>query len=126
MSPLVGIAVAALASGPAVVADEPPVRVLTNHVGYEATGPKHAVVQGIGTDNVLACSVQDAASGKEALALVPERVGPVAKWKDWHFWSVDFDGVTVEGTDVIACETIREAVRPFPFVVQKDLLERNT
>jgi len=103
-----------------------PIRILVNHVGYDAAGSKHAVVQGAATDHLVACSVEDAASGKEALALVPQRVGAVQKWKDWRFWTVDFDGVTAEGSYVIACETSRGTVRSFPFAVQKDLLERNT
>jgi hypothetical protein len=123
---LAPVVLAALAAPSASADAPPPLRILTNHIGYEATGPKHAVALGSGTDAVLACSVQDAASGKEALAVVPQRVGPVARWKQWHFWSVDFDGVTAEGSYVIACETSHGAVRSFPFVVQKDLLERTT
>jgi hypothetical protein len=126
MRHLAGIALVALTASTTVAADAPPMRVLTNHIGYDVAGPKHAVVQGTEGDAVLACSVQDAASGREALALVPQRVGAVARWKDWRFWSVEFDGVTSEGAYVIACETNRGAVRSFPFVVQKDLLERNT
>jgi Glycosyl hydrolase family 9/Cellulase N-terminal ig-like domain/Glycosyl hydrolase family 20, catalytic domain len=126
MRHLAGIALAALATTFAVAEDAQTPRILTNHLGYDVLGAKHAVIEATGPDSVLSCSVQDLTSGKEALALVPQRVGAVAKWKDWRFWVVDFDGVTAEGSYVIACETSRGAVRSFPFVVQKNLLERNT
>jgi Glycosyl hydrolase family 9/Cellulase N-terminal ig-like domain len=126
MRHLAGIVLAAVAAPFAGADAPPPMRILTNHLGYEPAGAKHAVIEGIATDSVRACAVQEASSGKEAQALTPQHVGPVAKWKDWHFWSVDFDAVTAEGSYVIECETSRGPLRSYPFVVQNDLLERNT
>jgi len=121
---LVITAIVALLAGDALGQER--LRILTNHLGYEASGSKRAVIQGNKADSVQACSVEDAATGREVVALVPHREGPVRKWKDWSFWSLDFDGLATEGAYVITCQTDRGAVHSFPFAVQKDLLERNT
>jgi hypothetical protein len=50
----------------------------------------------------------------------------VQKWKDWNFWTLDFDSFSAEGKYYIECTTNSGSVRSFPFVIQNDLLERNT
>jgi hypothetical protein len=107
------------------IAAEPPLQVLTNHIGYEAAGPKHAVVRGSSVDPVLACALKDAATGAAILSLAPRDVGPVKKWRDWHFWTLDFDDVVTEGAYVLECSSGVATVRSHPFVVQKNVLERN-
>ena len=101
-------------------------KVLTNHLGYEPSGPKHAVVQGKEGDSVTTFKVREYPSGKEALSGAATKTGPVRKWKDWHFWTIEFDGVTAEGAYFIECDTNKGAIRSFPFVVGKNLLERRT
>ncbi|MBL0743992.1 glycoside hydrolase family 9 protein [Chryseolinea lacunae] len=102
------------------------VRVLTNQIGYELTGPKHAVVQGKATDEVTAFRIKDSATDAVVFSGNTVKTGAVNKWKDWHFWTIDFDAVAKEGTYYIECDTKAGAVQSYPFVVQKDLLERNT
>ncbi len=101
-------------------------RVLINHLGYEATGPKHAVIQGKASDEVTTFSIKDYTTHTPVFSGNATKTGPVKKWKDWHFWTIDFDGVTKEGTYIIECATNSGAIQSFPFVIQKDLLERNT
>ncbi|MBT1687137.1 glycoside hydrolase family 9 protein [Dawidia soli] len=101
-------------------------RILTNHLGYEALGPKHAVVQGKAGDGVTTFQVKDSQTGAEVFSGTVAQVGPVQKWKDWHFWTLDFDGVTQEGSYYIECTTGKGVIRSFPFVIQTDVLERNT
>ncbi len=102
------------------------IKVLTNHLGYEVNGPKHAVVEGYASDEVTTFSVRDFNTDEQVLAGKCAKTGPVGKWKDWHFWTLDFDDVAKEGTYYIGCATSKGAVRSFPFFIQKDLLERNT
>src|SRR3954453_898508 len=59
------------------------VRVLTNHIGYETSGPKHAVVQGADSDQITRCRVLEYPTDRELFSGVPKKVGPVKKWKDW-------------------------------------------
>jgi hypothetical protein len=97
--------------------------VLTNHLGYDVAGPKRAVVQGQAKDSVSECVLIGATKPK---TLTPQRVGPVAKWRDWRYWTVDFSSLAEEGEFVVSCATSAGPVRSFPFRVQKDVLERHT
>jgi hypothetical protein len=101
-------------------------KVLTNHLGYEPAGPKHAVIRGKAMDSVSTCEVKDDATDKSVLSVAAQAAGPVKKWKDWYFWTIDFDSVTSEGTYYIECASNRGTVRSFPFAIQQNLLERNT
>ena len=47
----IGVLLASVASLSTVHAAEP-ARILTNHIGYEAFGPKQAVIQGGGSDRI--------------------------------------------------------------------------
>jgi len=52
-------------------------RVLSNHVGYERTGPKRAVVQGKAGDSVSNCVLKREGNNETVLALTAKPVGPV-------------------------------------------------
>ncbi len=101
-------------------------KILTNHLGYEAGGPKHAVVLGKAGDRVGDCSLKDDATGPQVLSVPAEAAGPVQKWRDWYFWTLDFDSFATEGKYHLECNSASGPVRSFPFLVQRDLLERNT
>jgi hypothetical protein len=101
-------------------------KILTNHLGYEPPGPKHAVVLGKAGDGVSSCALKDDATDRQVLSLPVKAAGPVEKWKDWYFWTLDFDSFATEGKYYIECNAKAGSVRSFPFQVQRDLLERNT
>ncbi|MEY2465893.1 MAG: hypothetical protein QOD03_414 [Verrucomicrobiota bacterium] len=107
-----------------VLADTP--KILINHLGYEQAAPKRAVVLGHEGDEVSTFKVIDSQTGKEILSGNASKSGPVDKWKDWIFWTIDFSQVNSNGTFLIECQTGKGAVRSFPFLVERDLLERNT
>ena len=101
-------------------------RILTNHIGYETTGPKHAVILGKADDTVSSFKIKESATDREVFSGTAKKLGPVKKWKDWHFWTIDFNEVTGDGAYYIECLTGRGPVRSFPFVIQKDVLEKTT
>jgi hypothetical protein len=101
-------------------------KILTDQVGYEASGPKRAVVLGAKGDALAAFVVKTFPGGEVVLSGKPLYVGPVARWKDWEFWTIDFEAVTAEGSYIIECASTRGPVRSHPILVQKDCLERNT
>jgi hypothetical protein len=101
-------------------------KILTNHLGYEVDGPKHAVILGKAGDNVANCAWKDYATDQQVFSLPAKAAGPVQKWRDWYFWTLDFDSFTTEGKYYLECGTAAGNVRSFPFLVQRDLLERNT
>ena len=108
------------------IANAQKITILTNHLGYEAIGPKHAVVESKPSDQVQSFTIINYITGNKVYSGQVVKSGPVNKWKDWYFWTIDFDSVQQEGTYYIECITDKGAVQSFPFKVQKDLLERNT
>lgn len=107
-----------------------PAHILTNQVGYGPTGAKKAVIQGHAGETFGAFAVRTYPGGEVVLTGAPVHAGPVAKWKDWDFWTIDWSSVTGEGAYVIECSTVGTApsggIRSHPVLVQKDVLERNT
>ncbi len=100
--------------------------VLVNHLGYDLVGAKRAVVQGHPGDEVRGCALEDAGSGAQVLSVKPGAIGPVAKWRDWTYWTVDFSALSREGVFRVACQTATADVRSEPFLVQAAVLERHT
>jgi len=101
-------------------------KILTNHLGYETNGPKHAVIlAGPGT-SVSSCTLKDNATDSVATTIAPKATGGVDKWRDWQFWTLDFDTFTAEGRYYLECTTGAGSLRSFPFQVQTDIVERST
>ena len=109
---------------PVVRADE--AKILTNHVGYNASGPKHAVILGSASDHFTGCVLHDARDHQAVLSVPAQLAGPVKKWRDWDFWTVDFDSFSTEGTYYLVCTSGDHSVHSYPFVIQRLLLERYT
>jgi len=99
---------------------------LTNHLGYEPAGPKHAVVLGKATDSITNCSLKTDDHDRQVMAVPVKSVGPVQKWKNWYFWTLDFDSFSTEGKYYLECGTGSGLVRSFAFLIQRDVLERGT
>ena len=124
------------------LAGSEPARILTNQVGYEPTSAKKAVVQGHAGATFAAFAVKSYPGGEIVLTGTPVHVGPVAKWKDWDFWTIDWTAVDKEGAYIIestpkagatglAADASMTAaagptVRSHPILVQKNALTRNT
>jgi Glycosyl hydrolase family 9/Cellulase N-terminal ig-like domain len=101
-------------------------KILTNQVGYNAAGPKHAVILGSAQDNFASCTLNDARDHSKVLDLPAQHAGPVKKWRDWDFWTIDFDSFSTEGTYYLACASGDHTVQSHPFLIQRLVLERNT
>ena len=121
---VVFLGAATLLTTAAARADEP--KVLTNHVGYETSGPKHAVVLGSASDNFTTCALKDNRDSRTLLTVPAQHTGPVKKWREWHFWTVDFDSFSTEGTFYLLCSSGDTSVRSFPFAIRRLLLEQST
>ncbi len=107
-----------------VRADE--AKILTNHVGYNTNGPKHAVILASAQDKFTNCTLDDAKTNQKALDILAQHAGPVKKWHDWDFWTLDFDSFSAEGSYYLACASGTNTIRSYPFQIQSLLLERNT
>ncbi len=109
---------------PVARADE--AKILTNQVGYNATGPKHAVILGSARDQFTSCTLNDARDHHKVLDIPAQHVGPVKKWRDWDFWTIDFDSFSTEGSYYLVCTSGDRSIHSYPFAIQRLLLERNT
>jgi hypothetical protein len=101
------------------------IKILVNHIGYEPAGAKRAVIQAGPEDRVDGFKVVNAETGEEVLSGTPVFSGPVRKWKDWRFWTVDFTSVAREGRYRIECSSPQGTASSSPFLVQKNVLERS-
>jgi hypothetical protein len=101
-------------------------KILTNQVGYDANGPKHAVILASSRDQFTTCALNDAADHHKVLDIPAQHAGPVKKWRDWDFWTLDFDSFVTEGTYYLTCSSGDHSMQSGPFRVQRLLLERNT
>jgi Glycosyl hydrolase family 9/Cellulase N-terminal ig-like domain len=101
-------------------------KILTNHVGYNANGPKHAVILGSAGERFTACALHDARDHHTELDIPVQHAGPVKRWRDWDFWTIDFDSFSTEGTYYLVCTSGEHSILSFPFVIQRLLPERNT
>jgi hypothetical protein len=63
-------------------ADASESKVLTNHLGYETAGPKHAVILGTAGDEFSSCALKTYAGDQAVLTVAPKAAGPVQKWRD--------------------------------------------
>src|SRR5215471_7896157 len=93
-------------------------KILTNHLGYEPGGPKHAVILGKANGSFSNCSLRNYGDDRQVLALSAKESGPVQKWRDWNFWTLDFDSFSTEGKYYLECDAGAESVRSFPFLIQ--------
>jgi len=100
--------------------------VLVDHLGYERGGPKRAVIQGHKGDAIRSCALVDAATGRAQTVGAPAYAGPVARWRDWVYWTVDFSSLQAEGTFRLACATSAGEASSSVFRIEDDLLERHT
>jgi hypothetical protein len=102
------------------------IKILTNQLGYEPTGTKTAVIEAFPGDEMTNCSLKLYDDNKKVVEIKPVKVGKIDRWKNWDFWTIDFSPVDQEGEYYIECATNRGIVRSFPFLIQKNILERHT
>ncbi len=110
------------------------VKLVTNHVGYEADGPKRAVIvaEAGGGSGVDSFQLIDLDSGGIVFSGKPVWAGPVGKWRHWVFEVIDFSACRVRGNFRLQVGVAdgsggsRRIVSSYPFVIDKNVLERTT
>lgn len=107
-----------------VAANDPVI--LTNHLGYDPHAWKQAVIKGREGDQFEQCQLVDTKTGALLHTAKPVTAGRVDQWRDWYFWTWEFSQVTAEGNYRIRCQQDNGWLESYPFVIQRQLLERNT
>ncbi len=100
--------------------------ILTNHLGYDAWGPKRAVIQEQTDDEIGPCRLREETSDEQVAELTPQRAGAVKAWGDWIYWTIDFSDVRREGTFYLECDDSGDGIVSEPFVIGRSLLEHRT
>lgn len=102
------------------------VKVVTNHVGYEFDKPKHAVVVAESKIAISGFKLIDAESGKTVLSGKVTYSGPVDKWKNFQFYTIDFSNFATAGSYKLMVTLPQKTISSFPFTIGKNLLEQRT
>ena len=107
------------------------VRVLVDQVGYETHGAKRAVVLADAKETPGRFSLVDVKTGEAVASGELVRSGGVDAWAGMVFWTADFSKVQKDGR--YRLEVHNDAVRgdggetqSSEFVIEEDVLERNT
>jgi peroxiredoxin len=100
--------------------------VLTNHVGYEATKAKRAVVMADGKQNLNAFYLIDDSTGRVVYHGRPVYSGPVDKWKNRLFWTLDFSAYTIPGVYRLRVTGASPGTISAPFSIGHNVLEKAT
>ncbi|HEX8955591.1 MAG TPA: glycoside hydrolase family 9 protein, partial [Burkholderiaceae bacterium] len=98
-------------------------KILHNHLGYQTTARKIALVQSGATPPSQSFTVYDADTREAALHgnLAPR--GKVAQWRDWQFWEADFTALEKPGSYMIALDGTMPPVVSHPFEIAGQLYD---
>ena len=102
------------------------VRVLVDHVGYETSSSKRAILVGTKQDHLQTFSLVDHDTGKVAMEGSLVLNGEVYAWGDRVFWTADFSSWKKQGLYEIRAQSPAGETRSLPFAIEDNLLERNT
>lgn len=101
-------------------------KLITNHVGYEYSKSKHAIMIAETKVAVGNFELVDAATGRKVYTGKPVYSGPVSKWKNWLFWTIDFSDYKTPGSYFLRTTVAGKPVQSYPFSIGKNVLEQAT
>ena len=101
-------------------------KVLTNHIGYENAQSKRAIIVSEKKIEISPFKLIESETGKIVFTGKPVFSGPVNKWKNWLFWTIDFGTFNGNGSYVIQAASGGKTVSSYPFMIGKNVLEQST
>ncbi|MEX6689398.1 glycoside hydrolase family 9 protein [Danxiaibacter flavus] len=101
-------------------------KIATNHVGYEIGMNKKAVLVSDGKKHVGSFQLVNVSDGKAVLEGIPFYNGPVNKWKNWTFWTLDFSSYNTPGSYYMQAQVDGKYIISYPFIIGKQVLEQTT
>lgn len=102
------------------------VKVLTNHIGYENSKSKRAVILAESKLPVPTFQIVNNSDGKVVYSGRTQFNGPVAKWKNWLFWTADFSDFKTDGNYLLQINIPGRTVSSYSFIIGKNVLESST
>jgi hypothetical protein len=103
-----------------------PITIVTNQVGYEYNKAKKAIVVAHRKIDIGRFTLADANTDSIVLAGKPVYAGPVNRWKDFVFWTIDFSAATRPGKYKLRAETPGGIVSSYPFTIGSGVIEKAT
>jgi thiol-disulfide isomerase/thioredoxin len=100
-------------------------RVLTNQIGYETNKPKRAVFIATHPFPPLVFALIDETTGHPVYHGKAVYSGPVDKWKNWLFWTIDFTSFNTSGTYRLKMSA-PGVISSEPFIIGTNVLEKAT
>ncbi len=100
-------------------------RVLTNQIGYETDRPKRAVFIATHQFPPLVFALIDETTGHPVFHGKALYSGPVDKWKNWLFWTIDFSSFNIPGTYRLKISA-PGVTSSGPFIIGTNVLEKAT
>src|SRR5579862_2860128 len=73
-------------------------KIVINHVGYEVDGAKKAIALADNKLPLVSFQLIDANSNAQVYSGSVTYSGPVSKWKNWKFWTMDFSAFNTPGS----------------------------
>jgi thiol-disulfide isomerase/thioredoxin len=110
----------------AFVAQAQSPRILVNHVGYEQNKAKRAIIESDTREPITAFQLVDDSTGKIVYTGKPMYSGPVAKWKHWQFYTLEFSAYTKPGVYRLTAAVKNKPTTSYPFVIARNVLEKYT
>ncbi len=101
-------------------------KISTNHVGYEIGMNKKAILVSDGKKQVGSFQLVNVSDGKAVLEGKPIYNGPVNKWKNWTFWTMDFSSYNTPGSYYMQAQIDGKYIISYPFIIGKQVLEQTT
>ena len=102
------------------------VKVVTNQVGYEEGKAKKAVIVADTKMVISTFRLVDADTHKTVYEGKTVFSGPVSKWKNWLFWTIDFSHYTAPGNYQLQIVASKNIISSYPFIIGRNVLEKAT
>ncbi|WP_153797124.1 glycoside hydrolase family 9 protein [Foetidibacter luteolus] len=103
-----------------------PVKIVTNHAGYEFNMPKQAVVVADTQLDLKNFQLINTVSDSVVFTGNIQYSGPVNKWKNWLFWTLDFSSMQTSGSYRLQISLPGKTISSYPFTIGKNVLEGAT
>lgn len=102
------------------------IKIVTNQVGYEFDKAKQAIVVSDARLQDASFSIITADDGNAVYSGKAVYSGPVDKWKNFIFYTIDLTNVTKEGSYQVQLKTGGKTITSYPFKIGKNVLEAAT
>lgn len=102
------------------------VKIVTNHLGYEDSEAKRAIIVGESAVPIDAFQLVSMADHGVVYHGKPVLAGPVGKWRHWVFWTMDFGDFRSDGQYQLQVSYSGKTITSYPFEIGKSVLARSS